>query len=63
MKRILCPDKVMVASVLSACASLGDIAHGRWVQGYLERSGVVATALVDMHGKCAFVESVQGNAR
>lgn len=59
-KDFVCPDKVTVASVLSACASLGAITHGRWVHGYLERSGVecdvvVATALVDMYGKCGFV--------
>lgn len=54
------PDKVTVASALSACASLGAIDHGKWVHGYLERSGmecdmVIGTALVDMYGKCGYV--------
>ncbi|KAK9291583.1 hypothetical protein L1049_019532 [Liquidambar formosana] len=55
------PDKITVASVLSACASLGAIDHGKWVHSYLKRSGlecdmVIGTALVDMYGKCGWVE-------
>lgn len=55
------PDKVTVASALSACASLGAIDQGKWVHSYLERSGlecdmVIGTALVDMYGKCGCVE-------
>ncbi|CAL1362315.1 unnamed protein product [Linum trigynum] len=51
------PDKVTIASVLSACAHLGAIDHGKWVHDYLRRSGVacdmvLATALVDMYSKC-----------
>nr|XP_010317464.1 pentatricopeptide repeat-containing protein At5g66520-like [Solanum lycopersicum] len=54
------PDKMTIASVLSACASLGAVDHGRWVHDYLNRSGmecdmVIATALVDMYGKCGSV--------
>lgn len=54
------PDKITVASVLSACASLGAIDHGNWVYGYLRRNGlefdmVIATALIDMYGKCGHV--------
>ncbi|KAA8533810.1 hypothetical protein F0562_031327 [Nyssa sinensis] len=53
------PDKITIASVLSACASLGVIDHGKWVHSYLKRSGlkcdmVIGTALVDMYGKEAF---------
>ncbi|KAE8724019.1 CYP704C1 protein [Hibiscus syriacus] len=54
------PDKITMASVLSACAYLGAIAHGKWIHGYLSRSVecdvVVGTALVDMYGKCGSVE-------
>ncbi|GMH09071.1 hypothetical protein Nepgr_010911 [Nepenthes gracilis] len=55
------PDKITIASVLSACASLGAIDHGNWVHGYLKRSGlefdmVIRTALIDMYGKCGHVE-------
>ncbi|KAL0359004.1 UNVERIFIED_CONTAM: cytochrome [Sesamum angustifolium] len=57
----VCPDKVTVASALSACAALGAIDQGKWVHSYLERSGmecdmVIRTALVDMYGKCGCVE-------
>lgn len=56
------PDKITVASVLAACASLGAIDHGKWVHGDLKRSGlecdmVIGTALVDMYGKCGCVDS------
>ncbi|KAK2980931.1 hypothetical protein RJ640_022910 [Escallonia rubra] len=55
------PDKITVASVVSACASLGGLDQGRWVHSYLVRSGlecdmVIGTALVDMYGKCGCVE-------
>lgn len=60
-KDLVLPDKITVASLLSACASLGAIDHGRWVHGFLERSGiecdmVIGTALVDMYGKCGCIE-------
>ncbi|XP_050222997.1 pentatricopeptide repeat-containing protein At3g62890-like [Mercurialis annua] len=55
------PDKVTIASVLSACAYLGAIDYGKWVHSYLRRSGlecdmVIGTALVDMYGKCGCIE-------
>ncbi|KAJ4956429.1 hypothetical protein NE237_013212 [Protea cynaroides] len=55
------PDKISIASVVSACASLGALDQGEWVHGYLKRSGlefdmVIGTALVDMYGKCGCVE-------
>ena len=55
------PDKITIASVLSACASLGALDHGNWVYSYLKRSGlefdmVIGTALVDMYGKCGHVD-------
>lgn len=55
------PDKITIASVLSACANLGAIDLGNWVYGYLMRSGlecdvVIGTALVDMYGKCGCVD-------
>ncbi|CAN1842584.1 Pentatricopeptide repeat-containing protein At5g66520 [Linum perenne] len=51
------PDKVTIASVLSAITYLGAIDHGKWVHSYLKRTGlesdtVLETALVDMYGKC-----------
>ncbi|XP_057964659.1 pentatricopeptide repeat-containing protein At5g66520-like [Malania oleifera] len=55
------PNKITIASALAACASLGAIEHGKWVHGYLQRSGierdvVIETALIDMYGKCGCVE-------
>lgn len=55
------PDKITIASVLSACASLGAIDHGKWVHSYLKISAlesdvVIVTALIDMYGKCGCVE-------
>ncbi|XVF12390.1 hypothetical protein REPUB_Repub08aG0113700 [Reevesia pubescens] len=55
------PDKITMASVLSACAYLGAIDHGKWIHSYLRRSTVecdvvIGTALVDMYGKCGSVE-------
>ena len=61
MDRMVRPDKVTIASVLSACAHLGAICHGKWVHNYLRRCGlecdvVISTALVDMYGKCGSME-------
>ncbi|KAL3650460.1 hypothetical protein CASFOL_006863 [Castilleja foliolosa] len=55
------PDKVTVAGALSACASIGAIDQGKWVHSYLQRSKmgcdmVIDTALVDMYGKCGYIE-------
>ncbi|GAA0139430.1 hypothetical protein LIER_35091 [Lithospermum erythrorhizon] len=55
------PDKITVACVLSACASVGAISHGESVHGYLKRSClecdvVIGTALLDMYGKCGCIE-------
>ncbi|KAK7380061.1 hypothetical protein VNO78_32428 [Psophocarpus tetragonolobus] len=56
------PDKITIASVLSACAQLGAIEHGKWVHGYLRRNSiecdlVMGTALVNMYGKCGDVQT------
>ncbi|XP_058102346.1 pentatricopeptide repeat-containing protein At4g38010 [Magnolia sinica] len=55
------PDKVTLASVLSACASLGALDCGRWVHEYIDRKSVewdahIGTALVDMYAKCGCIE-------
>ncbi|KAM2487542.1 hypothetical protein ACFX1W_039454 [Malus domestica] len=39
------PDKIILASVLLACASLGALDYGRWVHEYIDRKGGLA-----MHG-------------
>uniref|UniRef100_R7W6I4 Pentatricopeptide repeat-containing protein n=1 Tax=Aegilops tauschii TaxID=37682 RepID=R7W6I4_AEGTA len=56
------PDKVVLSTVLSACASLGALESGRWVHEYIERKGIewdvhVGTSLVDMYAKCGCLET------
>ncbi|RZC73124.1 hypothetical protein C5167_048603 [Papaver somniferum] len=56
------PDGVTIASVISACASIGALNQGKWVHSYLKSSGlrcdvVIRTALVDMYGKCGCLEN------
>ncbi|KAG9445148.1 hypothetical protein H6P81_016488 [Aristolochia fimbriata] len=55
------PDGITLATVLSACATLGALDQGKWVHRYLRRRGlefdvVIGTALVDMYGKCGCVD-------
>ena len=56
------PDKVVLSTVLSACASLGALGSGKWVHEYIERKGIerdvhVGTSLVDMYAKCGCLET------
>ncbi|KAM7260415.1 hypothetical protein ACFE04_016156 [Oxalis oulophora] len=56
----LWPDKITIASVLSAYTQLGAIEHGTWVHNYsrvrdLECDVVIGTELVDMYGRCGYV--------
>ncbi|CAM0904087.1 unnamed protein product [Alopecurus aequalis] len=56
------PDKVVLSTVLSACASLGALESGKWVHEYIERKGIeqdvhVGTSLVDMYAKCGCFEN------
>ncbi|KAK1415323.1 hypothetical protein QVD17_31102 [Tagetes erecta] len=58
------PDKMTLASVVSACASLGWFIYGKWVHGYMLRNGiecdmVMKTAIVDMYGKCGNVSMAE----
>ncbi|CBI22288.3 hypothetical protein VitviT2T_022707 [Vitis vinifera] len=51
------PNFVTLASVLSACASLYSLKHGRCLHGWairqkLESEVIVETALIDMYAKC-----------
>ena len=55
------PDKMTLTSVLSACASLGALATGRWVHEYINRKHIewdvhIGTTLVDMYSKCGCIE-------
>ncbi|XP_054804283.1 pentatricopeptide repeat-containing protein At5g66520-like [Prosopis cineraria] len=51
------PRKYILASMLTACANLGALDLGRWINSYMERNfiqmeAVLGTALVDMYAKC-----------
>uniref|UniRef100_A0A7N0T6R1 Pentatricopeptide repeat-containing protein n=1 Tax=Kalanchoe fedtschenkoi TaxID=63787 RepID=A0A7N0T6R1_KALFE len=56
------PDNITFANVITACATVGAIDHGRWVHTYLKKSDVlcdcvIQTALVDMYGKCGCLDT------
>ncbi|KAM1745331.1 hypothetical protein ACFX11_012094 [Malus domestica] len=46
-------DKFMAASMLLACTGLGALEQGKWIHGYIEKSGIeldskLATMIIDM---------------
>eukprot|EP01018_Ginkgo_biloba_P034137 Gb_28030 [translate_table: standard] len=55
------PDSVAMLSLLPACAHLAALQHGKWIHGYIIKSGfeadvVVGNALIDMYAKCGSVK-------
>ncbi|XP_022545112.2 pentatricopeptide repeat-containing protein At5g66520-like [Brassica napus] len=59
------PDKVSLASALSACAQLGALEQGRWIHSYADKArisidSVLACALIDMYAKCGDMEEALG---
>ncbi|KNA14719.1 hypothetical protein SOVF_105010 [Spinacia oleracea] len=55
------PDKMTLASVLSACSQLGDLDRGSWIESYMRRLGIevddhLATALLDLYAKCGSID-------
>ncbi|KAJ8449677.1 hypothetical protein Cgig2_001333 [Carnegiea gigantea] len=53
------PDHFVIASLVKACASLGDVRLGKQVHAYFVRSpfyddDVAKSSLVDMYSKCGF---------
>lgn len=55
------PDQITLSGVLSACASVGALDLGKWVDAYASQSGFqqdihVCTALVDMYAKCGCLD-------
>eukprot|EP01018_Ginkgo_biloba_P011244 Gb_34298 [translate_table: standard] len=55
------PDRATMVSVLPACAHLAALQQGKWIHGYIIRSGFepdvcVGTALIDMYAKCGSIE-------
>lgn len=58
------PNNITFISILSACASLSDLAEGKWIHGCIlesrfELDVVLGTALVNMYGKCGSPEESQ----
>ncbi|KAM1403327.1 hypothetical protein ACFX2I_011947 [Malus domestica] len=54
-------DKFMAASMLLACTGLGALEQGKWIHGYIEKSGIeldskLATMIIDMYCKCGCLE-------
>ncbi|XP_020574185.1 pentatricopeptide repeat-containing protein At1g08070, chloroplastic-like [Phalaenopsis equestris] len=57
----ICPDEVVLGTILSVCAQLGALEEGKYVHHLIEkynvkRDVVLQTALVDMYAKCGRVE-------
>lgn len=51
------PDERTVVSTLSACADLGDLSLGKWIESFvienkMEMNTFVGSALIGMYGKC-----------
>uniref|UniRef100_A0A0D9VN09 Pentacotripeptide-repeat region of PRORP domain-containing protein n=1 Tax=Leersia perrieri TaxID=77586 RepID=A0A0D9VN09_9ORYZ len=61
------PNRAAVLGVLAACGALGALEQGRWVHamvsgpsaGAMASDGMVATALIDMYGKCGSLETAR----
>ncbi|CAH9118275.1 unnamed protein product [Cuscuta epithymum] len=54
------PNKITLVVVLSACASIGALDIGKWIDEYASRRGLrhdiyVGTSLIDMYAKCGSV--------
>ncbi|XP_011624337.1 pentatricopeptide repeat-containing protein At1g11290, chloroplastic [Amborella trichopoda] len=58
------PDSYTLVSIIPAYAHLSGLRQGKWIHGYAIRSCLdgnvfVATALVDMYGKCGGIETAR----
>ncbi|OVA15413.1 Pentatricopeptide repeat [Macleaya cordata] len=54
-------NRVTLISVLSAVASLGALAQGRWVHAYIDKHGIeldenLGSALINMYAKCGCLD-------
>lgn len=57
----MCPDEITMVSVLSACADLGALELGKWLESYVERKSItksvtLCNAMIDMFAKCGDVD-------
>ncbi|XP_031504202.1 pentatricopeptide repeat-containing protein At4g21065-like [Nymphaea colorata] len=58
------PDGITIVSVLSACADLGALELGKWIDMYIERCSIPRTiplcnSLIDMFAKCGSIEDAR----
>ncbi|KAI9128671.1 hypothetical protein K1719_000154 [Acacia pycnantha] len=56
------PDKMTLASIISACSQLGDIRYWHWIESRMNDFGIVlddhlATALIDMYAKFGSIDN------
>jgi pentatricopeptide repeat protein len=58
------PNESALVSAVTACGRLRSVEHGAWVHAYAERelrgkamSVILATAIVDMYGKCGSIHN------
>ncbi|XP_021275712.1 pentatricopeptide repeat-containing protein At4g21065-like isoform X1 [Herrania umbratica] len=57
----ICPDEITMVAVLCACTDLGALELGRWVESFIEKTGLnksveLNNALIDMFAKCGDVD-------
>ncbi|XP_047158352.1 pentatricopeptide repeat-containing protein At4g21065-like isoform X2 [Vigna umbellata] len=57
----MCPDEITMVVVLSACADLGALELGKWLESYVERKSItksekLCNAMIDMFAKCGDVD-------
>ncbi|KAL0454611.1 UNVERIFIED_CONTAM: Pentatricopeptide repeat-containing protein [Sesamum latifolium] len=50
------PDKMTLASAISACSQLGDSKYGTWIETYMRELGIgmddhLATSFIDLYAK------------
>ncbi|KAL3640819.1 hypothetical protein CASFOL_015787 [Castilleja foliolosa] len=62
---VIKPDKMTLASVVSACSQLGDSEYGARVESYMRKLGIVmddhlATSFVDLYAKCGDIDKAYG---
>lgn len=55
------PDKVVLSSVLSACASMGALDYGSWIHRYIKFKAIeqdvhIGTSMIDMYAKCGCLD-------
>ncbi|XP_022864329.1 pentatricopeptide repeat-containing protein At4g22760, partial [Olea europaea var. sylvestris] len=55
------PDKMTLASAISACSQLGDLKFGTWIESLRKKMGIVmddhlATSFMDLYVKCGSID-------